>query len=196
MGVDECRCLRCEQLHPALFLLTGAARQSQHERLRAGAHEVQLGVDGGDAVEARHSLGPGPKLAGGLWAAQQQHGYEAKCWLVETQALVEHLAVAGCRAAVRGIDEADEPIVLQRGQCPLHGAAVVGDNRVAVRGLVAGRYQRVEAQRVLLWRRQLLFDEAADHPPLLEAQAHKAIIRVVSCSRISVLSGALNLSGR
>ena len=144
------------------------------------------------AVEARHPVGPGSQLAGCLWTAQQKHSHQGKCRLVETELLVEHLAVARRRAAVRGIDEADESCFLERRERPLHQSAVVADHRVAVRGLVAGRHKRVEAEWVLLGRRQLLFDEAADHPSLFQAQAHGPILG--SLPLWTELPGALNRS--
>jgi hypothetical protein len=43
---------------------------------------------------------------------------------------------------------------------------VVGDHRVAVRGLVAGEAERVQRQRVDIGRRSLLLDQAAENPDL------------------------------
>ena len=71
---------------------------------------------------------------------EQQYRDQCEGRLVETELLVEHLAVASGRTAVGGIDEADESGFLERSQSSLHRAVVVADDRVAVRGLVAGRH--------------------------------------------------------
>jgi hypothetical protein len=77
-----------------------------------------------------------------------------------------------------GVNEVNQPGVLQGRHRLLNEVLVVRDHRVAVGGLIARRDQGVQREGVLLRRRQLLLDEAADHPSFLEAQAHAQIIRL------------------
>jgi len=70
----------------------------------------------------------------------------------------------------------NEPGVLQSRQRLLHQPVAEADDRIPVGGLIARREKGVEREGVLLRRCQLLLDERADHPSLLEVQAHGLII--------------------
>ncbi len=72
--------------------------------------------------------------------------------------------------------ETHEAGVLEARQRLGHRAFFESDDRIPVRRLVARRQESVEGEGILLRRRQLLLDEAADHPSLLEVQAHPLII--------------------
>ena len=151
-GIDGATCVRAagcagrpdgvgaEQLRPALLLLTGPARLAQHQWFGQGAQSHQIRLDRGDPVEGGHPVGPGPQLADGLRPAQQQHPYQRQLLVVEGQPLVEHLPVAQHRAPVRGVHEADQARLLERGQGLFHHPVAVANHRIAVRRLIAGQH--------------------------------------------------------
>ena len=96
----------------------------------------------------------------------------AHCRVIEPQRFVEDLAVAHDRAAVRGQHEADESLVLELIEGGQHRRLVVADDRLPVRGLVAGGHEGVDGERVLLGRREGLLHQRAQHPRALRAQLH------------------------
>ena len=157
---------------PALLLLPGPAADVVGQRLVARAQQVELVLYLVEPVEVRHALGPDAQLADRLRAPQQEHGQDGALAVVEAQRLVEHLAVADDRAAVRGQHEADQLLVLELVERGEHRRLVVADDRLPVRGLVAGGLQGVDGEGVLLGSRQALLDQRAQHPGALRAQLH------------------------
>src|ERR1700733_4466198 len=70
----------------------------------------------------------------------------------------------------------------------LHARLIEGHHRVAVVLLIAGIGECVQGKRILVWGRNLLFDEAADHACLLsrELNVHARMISGCSSSAASI----------
>ena len=83
------------------------------QRLLAGVEQVELVLYFVEAVERRHALGPDAQFADGLGAAEQEHGQDGALARIEGERLVEDLAVAHDRAAVRRQHEAHQLLVLE-----------------------------------------------------------------------------------
>ena len=163
------RALGAEQVDVALLLLPRPAREP--DRVLAPDQRVEHVLHGGEVGEPLHPLRPLLELAGRLRAAQQQHGEHGELAVVEAERLVEQVAelVGAARVAAR------EPRVAALGE-PVQRLAdhrlVVFDDRVAVRRLVAREPQRVQAERVLVRRRALLLDQAAEDAHLDRVEVH------------------------
>jgi hypothetical protein len=69
-------------------------------------------------------------------------------------------------AAARAVEDVGEVLLAQRFDGQLDRRLVVGDDGVAVVLLVAGGRQRVQGERVVLGRRDLLLDERPEHARL------------------------------
>ena len=101
-------------------------------------------------VELRHPLTPGADLADRLGAAEHQDRQDGQLRLVDAEGVPEHVFVAHDRPAVGRVDKAGQALLLEGPDGQLGGGLVIGDHRIAVRGLVTGQGQRVEAQGILL----------------------------------------------
>ncbi len=69
---------------------------------------------------------------------EEKYGQNGGLAGVETERLMEHLAVAHDRAAVGGEHEANQLLFLEHIERGEHRRLVVADDRLPVRGLVAG----------------------------------------------------------
>ena len=127
-------------------------------------------------VEPVEPLRPLLELAGRLRATEHQDAEHCGRVPLEPELLVEELPVLrrpapgpardACPAAS---GEALQGVV----DLPL----VVVDDRVAVRALVAGEPERVERERVLVGRRALLLEQAAEHAELDRVGIHARSVR-------------------
>ena len=106
-------------------------------------------------------------------AAQQQHAQDGLLVGRDPERLVDEVAVLrrAAAAAARVADPAPAAEPLQRGA---QRRLVVVDDRIAVRRLVAGESQRVERQRVLVGRRALLLQQAAEHALFGRGEVHSS----------------------
>ncbi|HWM64725.1 MAG TPA: hypothetical protein VNP96_12145 [Solirubrobacterales bacterium] len=100
-------------------------------------------VHGGEVSETVKAIGALLQLTRGLRAAQHQDGEQRELGLVETEGVVEQVAVlagsaAGAAGEARPAAQGEPPQRLD------HGRLVVLDDRIAVGRLVAGQPQRVE----------------------------------------------------
>ena len=163
---------RAQRAGPALLLLTRPASHACGERLLVRTEELQLVLHAVQPVEGRHPFCPGAQLTHRLCPPQQEHGQDGALPGVESQCLIEHVAVAHDRAAVGGQHEADQPLVLQLVEGRVHGGLVIADDGLPVRGLVAGGHEGVEGERVLLWRGEGLLHQRAEHACARRAQPH------------------------
>ena len=133
-------------------------------------------MDAAEVVEPVEPLRPLLQLAGRLSTAEHQDAEHRGRVALEPELLVEELPV------LRG--PAPRPA---RDACPaasgeaLQGVVdlplVVVDDRVAVRALVAGEPERVERERVLVGRRALLLQQAAEHAELDRVGVHARSVR-------------------
>ena len=117
------------------------------------------------------ALAARPQLGRRLRPAEHQHGEQRELRLGELQRLVQQVAELH-RPAARAAREpcpAAVPEPLERGA---DLALVVVGDRVAVGRLVRGEAQRVQRERVLVGRRPLLLDQAAEHPQLDGIRVH------------------------
>ena len=129
------------------------------------ASSLQRRLDVGRRVEPVQPLRALLELARRLRAAQHEHGQQRDFCAFERERLVEQMPVLGGAAA--GAARESRPALTVEPLEPLPDRRlVVGDHRVAVRGLVAGEPERVQRQRVDIGRRSLLLDQAAEDPDL------------------------------
>ena len=160
------------QAGPALLLLARPAPYVRGERIFARGEELEIVLHAAQPVEGRHALCPGAQLTSGLRPAKQEHRHDRALPVVETQCLIEHVAVADDRSAVGGQHEADKLRVLQLVEGGVNRGLVVAHDGLPVRGLVARGHEGVEGERVLLRRRQRLLYQRAEHPRAGRAQTH------------------------
>ena len=100
-------------------------------------------------------------LADGLRAAQHQHTEGGQLRRRQLEDLTRHVLVLR-HAALAPVEDVDEVLPPQRVYRLLDRPLVIVNRGVAVRDLVARVHQRVQRQRVVVGRRQLLLDERAD----------------------------------
>ena len=162
-----------EQVLPAILLLARATADVAHEL--ALGERIERRVEVVEAGERMHALGALLELAGRLRAAQQQHAQDGLLIDRDPERLVDEMAVLrrAAAAAARVADPAPAAELLQRGA---QRRLVVVDDRIAVRRLVAGQSQRVERQRVLIGRRALLLQQAAEHALFGRGEIHSFAI--------------------
>jgi ferritin-like protein len=152
--------LAAQQLYEPLLLLSGPALEPG--RVAALDQLVQDLLDGCERGPVDHTFAAASELPARLRPAQQQDGEHGELLASESQRLLGEVAVLG-RAARVSAGEAGQAVARK----PLGGVAHrllgVGDDRVAVRRLIAREAQRVEAQRVLIRSREALLEQAPQH---------------------------------
>jgi len=156
------------QLLPALRRLTVLAVEQAHHLLTC--ERVQRGLGVGSRAELVHPAGARLQLRRRLRPTQQQHGEQGHARWLQSTALVEHLAVAGGAATVRGVDEPHQSGDLERVQRGEHLVLVDVHHRLPRRRLVARPDEGVGRQRILVRGRPLLLQQAADDPALDDAE--------------------------
>ena len=152
-----------QQLHVALFLLPGPARELLDVAALDQPPERRLHRT--EVLEVVQALAALLQLARRLRAAQHQHAEQRELVGREPERLVEQVAILRRARAVAARKPRPAAAVgaLQR---VLDDALVVVDDRGAVRRLVAREPQRVERERIGVRRRALLLDQAAEHADL------------------------------
>jgi Swiss Army Knife protein, DSP-PTPase phosphatase domain len=169
------RLVTTQEMAISLLLLAGAARKPLCEV--APGESVERLVDLLHAREDMEPPGALVQLAGRLGPAQHEDAQHGDLVVGEADRLVEELAILGSAAP----GTAGEACPAAPGE-PLERLVdlpfVVRDDRVAVRGLVAGEPQRVEREWVLVGRRPLFLEQAAEDSQLDGVRVH---VRSVRC---------------
>ncbi len=157
-----------------LLLLSRAAAQPGDETPKGEALERPV-----DRVEPEERVQPVRalvELARRLGAAQHEHAQNGRLVGLEAERFVEELPVLG-RAAPGPAREARPAAAGEPLQSIVDLALVVCDDGLAVRRLVAREPEGVQRERVLIGRRPLLLEEAAEHAKLDGVCVHEESVR-------------------
>ena len=160
-----------EELAPAVLALPRAARQLL--RQLGGGQRLERLVHVLDRRVRIEPLDPLLQLPGRLRAAEHEHGEQRDLRGNPAERVVEQVAVLGDPAA--GAAREPHPAAAREAvERPADLGVVVVDDRIAIRGLVAGEPERVQRERVLVGRRPLLLDQAAEDADLNGVGVHAA----------------------
>ena len=163
-----------EEVPVALLLLPRPAVEALDEV--SPDQRVERLEDVAEIVEPVKSLRPLLQLSRRLRAPEHQDAEHRRRVPLEPELLVEELPVLR-RPAPRPARDACPAAARQTLQRVVDLPLVVVDDRVAVRRLVAGEPERVESERVLVGRRALLLEQAAEHAELDCVGVHARSVR-------------------
>jgi hypothetical protein len=154
---------------PPVLALTRPARQLLYELGRL--ERVERLLDVLDRPVGIEPLDPLLELARRLGAAEHEHGEQRDLRRDAAERVVEQMAELGGTATrpAREPHPAAPGEAVERRPDLRH---VVVDDGIAVRRLVAGVPECVQGERVLIGRRALLLDQAAEHPDLNCVRVH------------------------
>jgi len=150
-------------MRPPLFLLPRPARQLTDERLALRGEVAQHLLGLSDGIERMQSIAAAAHLPRRLRTAQKQQRQQRFLATVDVPQRVE-VVIEAHRAPAHHAP--DELLVLQAIERAIDIALAQLHHRLAIRFLIARRDERVERQRVVLRRRQLLFHEGAEDAEL------------------------------
>ena len=178
--------LVAEQVPVAVLALAGPAvvardQLALHQAVDDGVQRRRVG-------EAVQALGALEQLARGLRPAQHHHGQHRLLLGPDLQRLVEQVAELGRAAAVVAGQPREAPAA-EAVERVADRLLVVGDHRLAVGALVAGRAQRVQGQRIGVGRRALLLEQAARGRAALRGSGHARRAAYARCGWHAVHGG-------
>jgi len=163
-----------EEMAVALLLLSRPALEPFDETSRGETLQRLV-----DLVEPDERMQPSRtlvQLPGRLRPAQHEDTENRNLGAAETDCLVEQLAILR-RPAPRATREAGPAAAGEPLKRLMDLALFVGGDRIAVRRLVAGEAESVQRERVLVRRRALLLQEAAEDTELDRVGVHGRSVR-------------------
>jgi Swiss Army Knife protein, DSP-PTPase phosphatase domain len=163
-----------EEMAISLLLLTRAALESLDEVSPRETFERLV-----DLLEPREGVQPRRplvQLPGSLRPSQHEDAQHRDLVVGEVERLVEELPVLR-RAAPRTARETRPAAPRETLERLVDLRLGVGDDGIAVGRLVAGKTESVERKRVLVRRRPLLLEEAAEDPKLDRVGIHERSVR-------------------
>ena len=179
------------QLRVALFFLAGLAIHFGHQRpCHAVDQAVKRVLDFGQIIKATHALGAGLELIEGLWPPQHHHGQYGHLVDADTDCFVENMFVFVDSTPRSRPDDAGQMLLAQRPQRHFDNTVVVTHDGFAILQLVTRQNQRIQRHGIRVGHRQLLFDEAAQHPRFFGVKrggkgfsnfCHDSMVRRVTC---------------
>ena len=160
-----------------LLLLPGATAEARDET--TGGEAVERLVDAVEPGERMQPLRALVELAGRLGAAEHEHAENRRLVGRKPDGLVEELPVL--RRPASGAAREPRPATPRQSLERLVDLALlVGDDRLAVRRLVAREPEAVQGERILIRRRPLLLEQAAEHTKLDGVCVHEESVRPVA----------------
>jgi 7-cyano-7-deazaguanine reductase len=153
---------------PLLFL-AGQPRPASHQLAADELRQRLLDLD--ERVEGVQAFDPWFELPRRLGAAQHENGEQRQLGIGQTECVVQQVPILD-RTAARPAGEAHPAAPAPPVERGADGRLVVLDHGVSVGALVAGRAQGVERERIDVWGRTLLLDEAAENANLHGIEVH------------------------
>jgi len=136
----------------------------------AGGQAFEGGLDGAEVVEGVETVGAAAEFSGGLGAAEHEEAEDGGLVAAKIEDGADSMLVLG-HAGIADRGDEGEVFKGMEGLADLFFGQI--EDRVAAGALVARVEQRVEGERVILWRSDLFFDERAEDPELMGREVHR-----------------------
>src|SRR5713101_6142044 len=148
-------------MHVARFLGPRLPGEYPHQRRLAITEALDVGLHVVEGFKVIHALAAAAEFSGSLWAAKHKNTDYGNLAAIEVEDLLQAMFIFR-DPAVGPAGRTCETLLLKRAERLADGIFVQTHDRVAVVLLVAGVYQSVQRQRVVVRSSDVLFDQGAE----------------------------------